>query len=64
MVDAQKTAERQDLHLREIHELARRLDAGALEECMRHQMEQGSNICAEKGSYEIGANLNMEFRTL
>lgn len=57
MVVAQENTDRQDLHLREIQELARRLDTGKLEECMHQEMEQKFNVCAEEGSIEEVMNI-------
>lgn len=50
MNDGHENSTRQTLHLQEIQELARRLDAEKLEECMQQQMEKGTNVCEDEGS--------------
>ncbi len=43
---------RQDMHIAEIRELARRFSPAELETCIQQQLSGGSNPCEEEGSPE------------
>jgi hypothetical protein len=48
---------RQNLHLKEIRELAQRFTPQELEKCIAQQLEQGSNPCEPDGSTQEVINV-------
>ncbi|MEW6571496.1 MAG: hypothetical protein AB1390_10030 [Nitrospirota bacterium] len=44
--------ERQDIHVREIRELAKKFTPQEIEGCIEHQLKEGTNICEVTGTTE------------
>jgi len=44
--------ERQEIHIREIRELARKFTVEQIESCIMQQMQKGENICDKSGPTE------------
>jgi hypothetical protein len=44
--------EKQDIHIKEIRELAQRFTPEEIESCIKQQLQEGENICEIKGPAE------------